>query len=207
MLKDTIMRKRTFEAISSANAPDPYAPTRLRVEHLDEPLGIDVARLRLSWWLPLGAREQHAYRLRTNDWDSGRVVSAQHCLVELLGLPLVSRQRVECAVKVWTDKGESEWSSPVRWEMGLLDPTDWTARWIEPPEGKIPPNGKHPAWHLRNEFNVAQMPSNARLYATAHGIYEVYVNGSRVGDIELTPGYTSYAKILHVQTYDVFDLL
>ena len=103
--------------ISSADEPDLYAPTRLRVEHLEEPFGIDVARPRLSWWLPPGAREQRAYRLRTNDWDSGRVESDRHLLVEFAGPPLVSRQRVECAVKVWTDKGESEWSSPVdgRW--------------------------------------------------------------------------------------------
>jgi alpha-L-rhamnosidase len=185
------------------NEPDPYSPTRLRVEHLEEPLGIDVARPRLSWWLPLGAREQQAYRLRTSDWDSGRVESNQHQLVEFAGPALISRQRVECAVKVWTDKGESEWSTFVRWEMGLLHPEDWIARWIEPPEGKIPPIGKRPAWHLRNEFNVAQTPSNARLYATAHGLYEVYINGGRVGDVELAPGYTSYAKILHYQTYDV----
>jgi alpha-L-rhamnosidase len=196
-----------IDYISSAKEPDIDAPTRLRVEHLEELLGIDVARPRLSWWLPLGAREQSAYRLRTNDWDSGRVESPQHRLVEFAGPPLLSRQRVECAVKVWTDKGESEWSSPVGWEMGLLHPADWTARWIEPPEGTIPPIGKRPAWRLRHEFNVARTPCKARLYATAHGLYEVYLNDIRVGDIELAPGYTSYAKILHFQTYDVLDLL
>jgi alpha-L-rhamnosidase len=200
-------RSNPFKTNSRVDEPDPHAPTRLRVEHLDEPLGIDIVRPRLSWWLPFGAREQRAYRLRTNDWDSGRVDSEQTLLVDFAGPPLKSRQRVECAVKVWTDKGESEWSSPVGWEMGLLHPGDWTARWIEPPEGPIPPVGKRPAWRLRHEFNVMQMPGNARLYATAHGLYEVYLNGARVGDVELTPGYTSYAKILHVQTYDVFDLL
>ena len=54
---------------------------------------------------------------------------------------------------------------------------------------------------------MAQTPSKARLYATAHGVYEVYLNEIRVGDVELTPGYTSYAKILHAQTYDVLELL
>ena len=196
-----------LEATSSANEPDRHAPTRLRLEHLREPLGIDFARPRLSWWLPLGAREQRAYRLRTDDWDSGRVDSEQSLLVDFAGPPLGSRQRVECAVKVWTDKGESAWSSPVRWEMGLLHPGDWTARWIEPPEGKVPPIGKRPAWRLRHAFNVAQTPSKARLYATAHGLYEVYLNQIRVGDVELTPGYTSYEKILHAQTYGVLELL
>ncbi len=196
-----------FTDISRADEPDLHAPTRLRVEHLEEPFGIDVARPRLSWWLPVGAREQRAYRVRTKDWDSGRVASDQQRLVELAGPPLVSRQRVECAVKVWTDHGESEWSSPVSWEMGLLHPADWAARWIEPPEGAIAPAGKRPAWLLRHEFHMEQIPKKARLYATAHGLYEVYLNERRVGDVELTPGYTSYAKILHVQAYDVLDLL
>jgi len=124
-----------FTAFSSTEGQGINAPTRLRVEHLEEPLGIDVERPRLSWWLPLGAREQRAYRVRTNVSDSGRVESNQSLLVDFAGPPLVSRQRVECAVKVWTDKGESEWSSPIGWEMGLLKPSEWVARWIEPRGG------------------------------------------------------------------------
>ena len=88
-----------------SDGADVYAPTRLRVEHLEEPLGIDVARPRLSWWLPTGAREQRAYRIRTPDWDSGRIDSPRNVLVDLGGPPLASRQRAECVVKVWTDQG------------------------------------------------------------------------------------------------------
>jgi alpha-L-rhamnosidase len=193
--------------IPSSEKSEANRPTRLRVEHIDEPLGIDVVRPRLSWWLPEGTREQRAYRLRTPDWDSGRIDSRRNVLIDFGGPSLQSRQRVECVVKVWTDKGESDWSEPVRWEMGLLHARDWTARWIEPPEGRVPPVGKRPAWHLMHEFDMARTPSKARLYATAHGIYEVHLNGRRVGDIELAPGYTSYSKILHVQTYNVLDLL
>lgn len=68
----------SFTEMPSSDEPDHLAPTQLRVEHLEEPFGIDVARPRLSWWLPFCAREQRAYRLRTNDWDSGRVDSDQH---------------------------------------------------------------------------------------------------------------------------------
>jgi alpha-L-rhamnosidase len=194
-------------ATNSATEPNLDAPTRLRVEHLEEPFGVDFARPRLSWWLPLGAHEQKAYRLQTHGWDSGRVDSDQSLLVDFAGPALTSRQRVECAVKVWTENGESEWSRPVCWEMGLLHPSDWTAQWIEPPEGNIPPIGQRPAWYLRHQFNLASTPGQARLYATAHGLYEIYLNEMRVGDIELTPGYTSYAKILHAQTYDVLQFL
>ena len=126
-MEHEIRMRNQFTDISSADGLNLFAPARLRVEHLEEPFGIDVVRPRLSWWLPVGAGEQHAYRLRTNDWDSGRIESHQNLLVPFTGPALASRQQVECAVKVWTDKGESEWSAPVRWEMGLLDTTDWTS--------------------------------------------------------------------------------
>src|SRR5688572_8829501 len=77
-----------------------------------------------------------------------------------------ARQRVECAVKVWTEAGESDWSDPLQWEMGLLDPDDWKATWIEPPEdGDLRP-GKRPAWHLRHQFVAGKPARTARLYAT-----------------------------------------
>jgi alpha-L-rhamnosidase len=168
---------------------------------------MDARRPRLSWWLPQESVSQLAYRIRTDDWDSGRVESREFLLVEYAGPPLRSRQRVNCAVKVWTERGESGWSEPIAWEMGLLDPDDWVAEWIEPPEADDPgPAGRRPPWHLRRGF-VVEEPGSARLYATAHGIYEIFVNGVRVGNEELTPGWTAYAKILNVQTFDVTGLL
>lgn len=126
-------------------------------------------------------------------------------LVEFSGPAQRSRERAVCAVKVWTEKGESDWSTPVEWEMGLLRPDDWIARWIEPPEGKIPGPGNPPAWRLLHDFAVASGPVRGRLYAMAHGLYEILLNGERLGDIELAPGYTSYDAILQTQTYDVID--
>lgn len=183
-------------------------PTHLRVEHLDDAFGIDVQAPRLSWRLPEGARSQIAFQLRAGDWDSGRINSDQSVLVEYAGPSLRSGQRVEVIVKVWTDIGESGWSEPVTWEMGLINFTDWTADWIEPPEkDEAPPSGKRPAWLLRCKFQVTEPVKLARLYATAHGIYEVFLNGNRVGNAELTPGFTSYARNLNYQTFDVSDLL
>lgn len=142
----------SIDSRSAGDALKANAPTRLRVEHLEEALGIGVRQPRLSWWLPEGAREQVACQLRTSAWDSGRIETQEHLLVTYPGPPMQSRQRAECAVKVWTDRGESEWSDTVRWEMGLLDPNDWEARWIEPPEGdERPPSGKRPGWHLRRD--------------------------------------------------------
>ena len=101
----------------------PDAPSRLRVEHLSDAVGIGITRPRLSWWLPEGAREQVEYRIRAdNGWDTGPVQSADTVLVEYAGAPLSSGARVAWQVRVWTDLGESDWSSPDVFEVGLLEP-------------------------------------------------------------------------------------
>ena len=186
----------------------PPRPGRLRAEHLATAFGIGTTRPRLSWWLPDGARRQVGYRIRAdNGWDSGRVASGESVLVSYGGPPLRSGQRVTWQVKVWTEQGESEWSDPRWFELGLLGPGDWSARWITPPEPGRPPAGRRPAWFVRGEFELGQAAVRARLYATAHGIYEAFLNGSRVGDAELTPGFTEYRRRLQVQAYDITALL
>jgi alpha-L-rhamnosidase len=187
------------------------APTRLRVEHLgDAALGLGVRRPRLSWWLPEGAAQQVAHAIEVDGCALAPVDTAQSVLVPWPGDALTSRQRVEWRVKVWTDLGESEWSEPAWVETGLLDRTDWAAEWITPVEADVPPAGHRPATVLRRTFTIDTLDAataGARLYATAHGLYEASLNGRRVGDVELAPGFTAYWANLHVQTYDVSDLL
>jgi len=183
-------------------------PWDLRVEHLDEPLGIDVATPRLSWKLPHGCERQFAYQLRAGDWDSGRIESGDSVLVPYAGPAMRSRQRVQWQMRVWTDAGVSPWSVPSWWEMGLLNPEDWTAHWIEPAETEpLAEPGHRRAHVLRTTWEHIASSARARLYATAHGVYELFLNGVRVGDLELTPGFTSYGRRVQVQTYDVGDLL
>ena len=183
-------------------------PTALRVEHLDEALGITEREPRLSWRLPAGTSVQTAYRVRAGTWDSGRVESSQSLLVPYEGAALRSRERVQWTVKVWTDAGESEWAQPAWWEMGLLEPSDWSARFVEPVEdADVQARAPRPAWRLRGSFQLDRPVVSARLYATAHGVYECFLNGRRVGDMELTPGFTSYRSNLQVQAFDVTDLL
>ncbi|MHC5263529.1 family 78 glycoside hydrolase catalytic domain [Streptomyces sp. UC4497] len=88
----------------------------------------------------------------------------------------------------------------------LWHETDWTGRWISPPDHDTDAVDRA-AWELCTSFELAELPSHARLYATSLGIYEVTLNGSRVGDIELAPGFTSYQTTLHAQAYDVTSLL
>jgi alpha-L-rhamnosidase len=154
-------------------------------------------------------RGQVGYRIRTdNGWDTGRVRSSASVLVGYGGPRLRAGETVRWQVKLWTDLGESEWSAHHAFELGLLEPGDWSARWIAPIEPEPMPPGRRPAMLVRGEFELDERAvMRARLHATAHGLYEAFLNGRRVGDAELTPGFTEYRDRLQVQTYDVADLL
>lgn len=80
------------------------------------------------------------------------------------------------------------------------------AAWITTPEA-VPPAGRRPAYEFRREFTVTGPATGAAVTITAHGVYEAFLNGRRIGDLELTPGITSYRKTLHVQQYDVTALM
>jgi alpha-L-rhamnosidase len=180
----------------------------VRIEHLGEPLGIGDRLPRVSWRLPDGTTTQIAYELRLDDGSTtGRVESPDNVLVRWPGRPLRSRERRLVQVRVWTDQGESAWSEPTAVEAGLLTPRDWTAAWIEPIEHGESKPGFRPAYLLRGELRVSGKVETARLCATAHGIYEAYLNGNRIGDIELAPGYTEHAHRTQVQAYDVTALV
>ncbi|MFB9180939.1 family 78 glycoside hydrolase catalytic domain [Dactylosporangium sucinum] len=142
------------------------------------------------------------------EWDSGRVESASSVLVEATGLHLQSLQDLSWRVRVWTDLGPSDWSAPERFSTGLLTLTEWVSTWIGPREATpLPPGGHRPAYWLKGEFDLGVAVRRATLLATAHGLYEAFVNGARVGDQELTPGSTAYAHRTQVQSFDVTSML
>ncbi|MEV6348305.1 family 78 glycoside hydrolase catalytic domain [Actinoplanes sp. NPDC051851] len=184
--------------------------TRLHTEYLSEPLGIDIVRPRFYWNCD-GGTTQTAYRIvalrdDVTLWDSGKVPSARMTHVEWDGVPLTSRDRVDWTVTLWDENDVS--GDPVSswFEMGLLEPGDWTARWIT---GGYEPrrNTRYPVDCFRREFDARREIVRARLYVTACGIYQATINGQRAGDIELAPGSTDYRHRLHYQTYDVVDLI
>src|ERR1700722_13932567 len=198
-------------AVTPSDPPaTPDAPDRLRAEHLDHPLGIGEPLPRLSWLLPAQATEQFGYRLATEDGgDTGGVPGRDSVLVPWPFAPLGSSGRAPVQVAVRTDLGESPFSEPLTVEAGLLSAADWVSSWIAPAEEDVAPAGRRSAYELRGHVSIAagRPVARARLYATAHGLYEVFLGGVRVGDLELTPGFTQYDKRLQVQAYDVTDLL
>ena len=193
----------------------------LRVEYLTNPIGIDVVQPRLSWRIASARRNtmQAAYQIQvaTSEaslargadllWDSRKVTSDASVFVDYAGPPAASRTRYYWRVRVWDTNGRaSPWSAAALWETGLLQPGDWTARWIGPPpttSDSLP----SPSPLLRGSFQVAERVRSARLYVTSLGLYEAYLNGQRVGDQLFTPGWTSYRRRLQYQTYDVTQLV
>ena len=186
----------------------------LTCEYRSELLGTDVLRPRFSWQLvsELRGTGQTAYRLQvigseaefeSPSWDTGRVESDQSIQVEYDGPLLQSRCRYHYRVKVWDNFGrESDWSDIAWWEMGLLTPEEWKAAWITPDPEVYDLHAKE-VFMLRKRFEAQEGIRSARIYATAAGVYEIYVNGQRVGDELLAPGWTSYKHRHQYQTYDV----
>ena len=139
-------------------------------------------------------------------WDSGQVKSDSNW-ARYEGPAGRSGQRYIWRVGVWDQVGRpSAWSEPAWWEMGLLVEKDWTADWIEVGWAEDP-QAFNPSPYLRRAFSLAQPVESARLYITAHGLYEAWLNGQRVGDQVFAPGYTPYDLMLQYQVYDVTHLL
>lgn len=195
------------------------APHKLRYEYGDIRLGTGVRKPRLGWQLAstqAGAR-QTAYQIlvassaealaknQGDVWDSGKINTSQSVYVDYQGKNLESRQRYFWKVKIWDEKGKaSGWSKPDWWEMGLLAKDDWKADWI----GMAGVVGEPPrSTQARKEFPVRGKLAKARVYATGLGDYALQINGQRVGDMLLTPGWTDYLKKVYYQTYDVTELL
>jgi alpha-L-rhamnosidase len=175
--------------------------TDLRCEYLADPVGIGEAAPRLSWVVSPDLT-QAAYQVVADGWDSGRVDGDRSIHVPWDGPALTSRQRVEWSVRVWDGDGGVHESGPASFEMGLLEAGDWAAAWITLPR---PVDGPYPSPFLRRAFEVGPGLVSARLYATAAGLYEASLNGDKVGDQYLRPGWTDYHRRLPYQTYDVTD--
>ena len=180
----------------------------LRCEYAVNPIGIDAVSPRLSWELsdPRRGAAQSAHQVlvarsfdeltedRGTLWDTGKVATDQSIHVAYHGSPLALRQRCFWKARVWDHEGEpSDWSDPAFWEMGLLERAGWTGKWLGSPivggPYSIPP-----APYLRRRFSINSVPTSARLYVTALGMYEFEINGNRVGDCVFAPGGTTVEK-------------
>jgi alpha-L-rhamnosidase len=192
----------------------------LLCENRENPLGVDAPAPRLSWQLKADRREvrQTAYEIRVASsgtdvqkgrdlqWSSGRIPSDASVHVQYAGKKLLPGNRYYWQVRIWDEKGKrTDWSPVAFWQCGLIDYTNWKAKWIE--AGFAEDTVNRPSPMFRREFNLEKKISSATLFITAHGLYEAFINGQKAGDAFLTPGFTSYNKRLQYQVYDVSALI
>lgn len=184
----------------------------LKTEYLRNPIGIDITEPRFYWQCE-GGIKQSAYQIVAKDekgnllWDSGKVQSDSMTHIKWQGKSLGSRDLVRWCVKLWNEKGnEGEFSEEATFELGLLSKEDWKAKWIT---GNYTPkkSKRYPVDCFRKEFTLKKDIAKARLYVTACGLYEISLDGKKVGDFCLAPGVTDYRKRVQYQTYDVIDML
>ncbi|NOU96882.1 Bacterial alpha-L-rhamnosidase [Paenibacillus sp. LMG 31456] len=188
----------------------------LFVESRQCPLGIDVERPALGWsYKSESARSQNqsAYRIIVSDnevsiqhgigniWDSGKVTSRKNVHILYDGPALISRTRYYWQVQVWDSSGHMTKSAVAFWEMGLLTDKDWSAQWIGAADEEQSDNRALPLF--RCEFELEKPVATARAYICGLGQYELRLNGTKVGDHVLDPGWTNYNKTCLYSTYDV----
>lgn len=195
--------------------------TKLVCEYHTNPIGIDVKKPRLSWQILSDGKnvKQQGYEIRVASslsnlnqqnsllWTSGKVLSDQSVNVEYQGTPLKSMESAYWQVRVWDNKNSvSAWSEPAYWEMGVLGKGAWTASWITMKDEQKSTTSL-PSQYFRKEFSTSKKVSSARLYVTSLGLYQLFLNGKKVGDQLFTPGFTSFKKRIQYQTYDVTSLV
>ena len=297
--------------VLTVTAAAPAAGNLTICEGFKTPIGLYDSTPVFSWKLPSKVKVQSGWQIvaasnekllpeKADLWDSGKVESAQSTWISYAGKALCSRQEVFWQVRYWDEDGRaSRWSKPASFELGLLQNSDWEARWIRNPIEKDDPNkpapvieivkviygvqgqadkqidltqktrkliasgrfnvtannefaGKDPAYltvktmeieytlngktvrrslrenesfnfrtgkgraikgkkfipeYLRHTFSVGNKIAKARLYVTARGLYEIYLNGDKVGKDFMAPGWTPYHTRIETLTYDVTDQL
>ncbi|HRT88946.1 MAG TPA: glycoside hydrolase family 78 protein [Bacteroidales bacterium] len=185
----------------------------LTCEHKTNPSGIDNPKPVLSWKINSPGRNvmQSAWQIQVATdpsfpasktvWQSGKINSDESVYITYGGKELIPSRKYFWRVRVWTSNGkESKWSQTASFETGLMGKDGWKAKWIELPGDT---NRYSPSPHFRKEFTVNKPVARAVVYVTSHGFYELHLNGRKVGDQVLTPGWTSYGKRLQYQVYDV----
>lgn len=181
---------------------------RLKTAHLTVPLGIDLRHPLLTWNCE-GGMKQTAYQITANMdgvevWNTGKVTSNQ--MQAVYAGPAKSRERIHWQIRLWDENGADGESQETWFEYALLDKSDFQAKWINPETVPFDAKKNQPASVLKREFEL-ESAQCARIYATAHGMYVIYLNGRRVTENVLTPGTSEYWYRLPYQTFDVSGYL
>ncbi len=190
-----------------------FIPQDLLCEYRINPIGIDTLKPRFSWRVETDIRGQYqtAFQILVASsweniereigdmWDSGKVETSQSTNVEYSGRELESGRTYFWRIRIWDKDGNvSPFSDVATFECGLLNSRDWQGVWITHP---YLDNGVAPLF--RREFVLEKPIKRARAYISGIGYYELRINGRKVGDNVLDPGWTNYAKRVLYTTYNI----
>ena len=186
-------------------------PFALTCEYRVNPIGIEAKNPAFAWKLSGSQRglQQSAYQIIVSDetaegnlyWDSGKVISDCSVSVYYAGKPLTSRKHLFWKVRVWDVADHcSDWSEPAFFEMGLLEPQDWKAKWIAAPDETT-------GMQFRKEWRTEKPVKRARAYISGMGWYELFINGQKCGNRVLTPDRSDFTKRAYYHVYDVTEQL
>ena len=188
--------------------------TSLKTEGQRNPVGLDIPQPRFSWVLESSKRnvKQTAYEIAVRSdnqvvWSSGKITSETSIHLPYTGPALESAKLYRWQVKVWDNQGSKmATSQEAVFHTALFKPeTEISAKWISSGLKGDTVYGMVP--QFRKSFSTTKKIKSATAFVTAKGLYEAQINGKRVGDAFLTPGWTAYNKRLLYQTYDVTQLL
>ncbi len=182
-------------------------PRYLRTEYKVNPIGMDEKAPRFSWQLAGTGKIQKTYRITVTDesgaevWDSGVVKDGRSSQIMYAGALLKPFTKYSWTLRVTDESGKNSRPVSAAFETGFLG-TAWTAKWIT-------------CWGTENnrilrfykDFTVSKPVAKARLYTTALGLYEAYINGKNVTEDIFTPGWTDYYHRVQYQAYDVTKLI
>lgn len=220
VLKKTLLLFSLFILFNGAHAQ--LQVSELRCEYLVDPLGIDTRMPRLSWKLKSPARNQ---RQEACEWQlalsaeelieqrrilysSPRIAGSLAALMEYAGPRLQSFQRYYWRVRVYDQQNRpSAWSKPAYFETAMLDSTDWQASWISDGSSKPATDSDYylpdRAPLFRKSFRLSAKPVSARLYISGLGYYEAFMNGKKLGNRVLDPGFTTVARQVLYSCIDI----
>jgi len=211
--RNTIPFFLCFILIAAANVCAQDGSYNLRCEHLLSPLGVDTYQPRLSWQLHDNRQDarQTAYQVLVGidstklskdtgyHWNSGRIRSAQS-MITYSGPELSPFTRYYWKVKIWDKDGKLLTGQPVTWfETAMMDMSNWKGSWISD-GGSIQ---TLPAPYFRKKINLSKKIKQARAYIAVAGLYELYINGNKIGDHRLDPMYTRFDRRNLYVTHDI----
>ncbi|MCI9843723.1 glycoside hydrolase family 78 protein [Flavobacterium pectinovorum] len=211
---------------SLAQAQNKISVTNLQCEMLNNPEGIDVLKPRLSWQIKSDVNDvkQTAYQImvastlenlngnKADLWDSGKVTSNESVNIIYNGKKLGDRQNAFWKVTVFTNKGEIKSVESAHFSIGILTYADWkSTRWIGyeklSKDDSVSQYSRLSARYLRKEINLKKQVKSAKVYIMGMGLYELYINGNKIGDQVLAPVPTDYTKNVKYNVFDVTSQL